>query len=264
MASSFKFTKETTIVALVFFIIYTFYGLFKIPFPQYLTSLAVGGIAYGIFDSYEIAVVFLLAINFVFPLFTSSPKVSEKEGFMNVNPAEISARIARMRNPEVVGVGSPMSEGFENPDADGTLSTTSVATPPVSTGVSTPAPAPATAAAAATAPAESFQDGQAGLFKIGQIPAESKGGFHIDAGTTVMNALNALKPDQIQMMTKDTKQLIDTQKSLMNMLKTFSPMVNEGKQMMETFQSMFGANGTGSAGRSLGAATNILGAGAAK
>jgi hypothetical protein len=54
-----------------------------------------------------------------------------------------------------------------------------------------------------------------------------------------MNAINALKPDQIKAMTMDTKQLIETQKSLMGMLQTFQPMVHEGKQMMETFQEMF-------------------------
>jgi hypothetical protein len=54
-----------------------------------------------------------------------------------------------------------------------------------------------------------------------------------------MNAINSLKPDQIKAMTSDTKQLIDTQKSLMSMLQTFQPMVQEGKQMMDTFQTMF-------------------------
>jgi hypothetical protein len=54
-----------------------------------------------------------------------------------------------------------------------------------------------------------------------------------------MNAINSLKPDQIKAMTQDTKQLIDTQKSLMSMLQTFQPMVQEGKQMMDTFQEMF-------------------------
>ena len=37
----------------------------------------------------------------------------------------------------------------------------------------------------------------------------------------------------------DTKNLIETQKSLMSMLKTFQPMMSEGKQMMDTFQTMF-------------------------
>jgi hypothetical protein len=40
-------------------------------------------------------------------------------------------------------------------------------------------------------------------------------------------------------MTADTKQLIETQKSLMSMLQTFQPMMTEGKQMMNTFNQMF-------------------------
>jgi hypothetical protein len=55
-----------------------------------------------------------------------------------------------------------------------------------------------------------------------------------------MNALNALKPDQIQQMSADTQKLIDTQKSLMGMLSTVKPMMQDGKQMMDTFQEMFG------------------------
>jgi len=58
-----------------------------------------------------------------------------------------------------------------------------------------------------------------------------------------MNALNALKPDQLKAMTTDTKQLIETQKSLMSMLQTIKPMMHEGRQMMDTFNDMFGQEG---------------------
>lgn len=77
-------------------------------------------------------------------------------------------------------------------------------------------------------------------FKLGVIPDDSKGGYHIDQGTTVMNALNALKPDQIKAMTEDTRKLIETQKNLMSMLGTMKPMLQDGKQMMVNFQEMFG------------------------
>lgn len=87
--------------------------------------------------------------------------------------------------------------------------------------------------------AASIQKPEDGLFKLGAMPSDAAGGFHIDAGTTVMNALKALKPDQIQAMTKDTQQLIETQKSLMDMLRTFKPMLSDGKEMMETFSQMF-------------------------
>ncbi len=250
-----KFTKQTRTVALVFAIAYTFYGLFRIPFVQYLVSLAVGGIAFGISDCYEIAALAILLTNFFYPFFGPTPVQKEgfsnrgsREGFTlgNDDPEKIKERLATMRNGynprAVVGIASPISEGFENPQAEATLSNpkgSEAEKEPVATGVSTPAPADTTDASGTK---QGFAD-NGGLFKLGAIPSDAAGGFHIDAGTTVINALNALKPDQINAMTKDTQSLIETQKSLMSMLKTFSPMLQEGKQMMDTFNTMFAPTG---------------------
>jgi hypothetical protein len=79
-------------------------------------------------------------------------------------------------------------------------------------------------------------------FKLGEIPAQVKNGPHIDAGATLIKAIQGLNPEQINAMTKDTKQLIETQKSLMGMLGTMKPMMNDGKELMDTFQQMFGEN----------------------
>ena len=245
-----------------------------IPFTQFLVSLAVGGIAFGYTDSYEIATIALLFTNFLFPA-VGGPMghtYVTKEGFMATNPQEISKTIQAMKKGGynqahyVQGVGSPMSEGF----ADAGTTTATAAAPPTPntqpvTATSTPAPTE-TATPASQAPSTNtqptppkaiseqgvppaqqpatagFQD-NGSLFKLGQIPTDQKGGFHIDAGTTVMNALNNLKPDQIKQMTMDTKSLIETQKSLMGMLQTFQPMMQEGKQMMSTFQQMFAPTG---------------------
>lgn len=80
-----------------------------------------------------------------------------------------------------------------------------------------------------------------GMFKLGSIPADSVGGSHIDVGTTLMNALNSLKPDQVKAMTDDTRKLMETQKSLIGMLNTMKPMLQDGKELMNTFQDMFGS-----------------------
>jgi hypothetical protein len=104
---------------------------------------------------------------------------------------------------------------------------------------------------------DGFNGGSGGLFKLGEIPTDEKGGYHIDAGTSVLNALKSLKPDQISAMTQDTKQLIETQKTLMNMLQSFKPMMAEGKDMMDTFQQMFSPK-DGSAMGALQAAQNTL------
>jgi hypothetical protein len=284
---SLKFTKQTEQVAIVFFTLYFVYGLFYTPFTQYLVSLAVGGIVYGVSDSYEVATIALLVTNYVFPLFT---RRSSSEGFVEQEQETSTTKKERtdvMPSSGLQGVGSQMSEGFADAaETDMSISETKEVsdTTEVSVAKSKPASAKGDAPSVdpkdldkmaammkqmmstmnkgdALAPSkatkisednvpknepqelakgkkESFQD-NSGLFKLGQIPKDEKGSHHIDAGTTVMNAISALKPDQIKAMTMDTKQLIETQKSLMGMLQTFQPMVSEGKQMMETFQEMF-------------------------
>lgn len=308
-----QFTKQTSTVALIFFTVYFVYGIFYTPLVQFLVALSVGGIAYGISDSYEVATIALLAINYLFPIFFRPAPVSGYEGFVSqedAKPKEISGRVSSLK---VQGVGSKMTEGFEDAEeVDMTISETKKKSVNSEATVAKSVPADASVGAGAEMPqsqghspsreqgsqdlekmaammqtmmktmnsagaskasepsaptgaydapaakkisennvppahqpataTETFQSSQKetpGLFKLGQIPTDVKGGHHIDAGTTVMNAINALKPDQIKAMTMDTKQLIDTQKSLMGMLQTFQPMVHEGKQMMETFQEMF-------------------------
>lgn len=80
------------------------------------------------------------------------------------------------------------------------------------------------------------------LFELGKkykMPEED-GEFHLDAGTTFLNAYKSLKPDQIASMTKDTQELMETQKQLMSTLNTLKPLITDGKNMMDMFQSYFG------------------------
>lgn len=72
---------------------------------------------------------------------------------------------------------------------------------------------------------------------------EDDGDYHLDAGTTFMNAYKSLKPEQIAAMTKDTQELMATQKQLMNTLSTLKPLIQDGKQMMDMFQGYFGSGG---------------------
>ncbi len=91
-----------------------------------------------------------------------------------------------------------------------------------------------------------FQGSSTGKFELGNIPTETQGGVHIDAGTTLMKALGSLKPDQIKSMTADTQQLMETQKSLMGMLSSMKPMLSDSKQLLDTFNDMFGGMKMGS------------------
>lgn len=243
---------------------YIVYAIFFVPFSGSLVSGAVGLISFGLLGSYEAAVALTILSGIFFALLTKR----KAEGFAD-GAAVISQRITGMapkKQQEPGGVfASNFVEGFESQDASGSAVTVD-ASP-----TSNPAPATATAPVTMTMPgvdvptatstgaappqpaagsvSSGFRSGGGkepeGLFKLGVIPEDSKGGFHIDQGTTVMNALNALKPDQIQQMSADTQKLIDTQKSLMSMLSTVKPMMQDGKQMMDTFQQMFGSGSGG-------------------
>jgi hypothetical protein len=70
------------------------------------------------------------------------------------------------------------------------------------------------------------------LGKAYKLPNERDDGeYHLDAGTTFLNAYKALKPDQIAAMTKDTQELLATQKSLVGMLNSFAPLIQDMKQI---------------------------------
>ena len=83
------------------------------------------------------------------------------------------------------------------------------------------------------------------MFELGKkykMPTEGDDGeYHLDAGTTFLNAYKSLKPNQIAEMTKDTQELMQTQKQLMSTLQTLKPLIKDGKDMMEMFQSYFGS-----------------------
>jgi hypothetical protein len=90
---------------------------------------------------------------------------------------------------------------------------------------------------------EEFQSATNGLFKVGKMPSENMDGPKLDAGSTLMKAMESFKPDQVNAMTNDTKQLLETQKSLMNMLTQMRPVLADGKELLQTFSGMFGAGG---------------------
>jgi len=142
----------------------------------------------------------------------SSVKNEEEEGFMNMNRVFQNITTAGYTSPGF-GMGAPLVEGFEDEKKPETKSK--------------------------PAPVEKKEE-LAMPFKLGEIPSQVKNGPHIDASSTLMKAIHSLNPEQINAMTKDTKQLIETQKSLMGMLGTMKPMMNDGKELMETFQEMFG------------------------
>jgi len=255
-----KCTEQTRMLSIALFTLYFIYGIFKIPLLEYVTCLSVGAVIYGITNSIEFGLLGLLIANLILPMFRSS-----KEGFATEEKADPKPVPTEKEEPATGVTGVVSADVVAASGVSGTPSSASFSAS------STPAPAATKAATAkqisekvppANQPADLVQDGfenkpEAGLFKLGVIPTDEKGGFHIDSGTSVLNALKSLKPDQISAMTQDTKQLIETQKTLMNMLQSFKPMMSEGKEMMDTFQQMFSPAG-GSAMGALQAAQNTL------
>lgn len=259
---------KTDKISLGILALYGVYGIFAIPFVYFMLSLAVGLIVYSTSDSIEYTVVAVLLTGVLTVLISQTRR---PEGFVD-GGAMISKRVASIRRPQPkapIGVyASGFVEGFSDL-SDNPVPTEKKPEAPAAPAASTPSAntvaSTVAAATAATAPSTSattsstsqpaavtksgFKDANSpnmdGLFKLGSIPQDTKGGFHIDQGTTVLNALNALQPDQVKRMSEDTQKLIDTQKSLMMMLGTMKPMLSDGKQLIDTFQTMFGPGASG-------------------
>lgn len=251
-------------VSYAFLALYSLYGLFGIGMTGLLFSFAIGLLVLSTAQPVEVVVAATILAGVAWKLLLDR----KREGFQvpvgtgSTGPEIVKKieQITRKNAFEPSGVlSSTYVEGFaDSGDAATPPSDTGAAgsekkkdTPP--TAESKPADANAPTATAnlvkdlpnpSVAPPQTsgFTDKATdGMFKLGSIPADSVGGSHIDVGTTLMNALNSLKPDQVKAMTDDTRKLMETQKSLIGMLNTMKPMLQDGKELMNTFQDMFGS-----------------------
>lgn len=66
--------------------------------------------------------------------------------------------------------------------------------------------------------------------------------FEIDTRGSFLENYKALTPIQVKGLNKDTKNLINTQKQLIETLKNMGPALKDGKQILDTFKGYFGAN----------------------
>jgi hypothetical protein len=263
----FKSTKMTQQVAHVIGVLYVIYAFFSMKSSTLLFSLAVGLIVLGLLGSMEVAVALTIVSGLILKMFFKG-----FEGFQTTSPVDVEKRLASMRAEAPAGMplstaanaapvlSSPLAEGFSDvtPDAqeaDGKKSDSNS-----SSGSSVPAPVPA--AEKKDTNAGFTNAGGDGIFKLGELPSEAAGGPHLDAGSTIMNAMQSLKPDQIKSLTDDTRQLLDTQKSLMSMLENMKPMLKDGAQLINTFGGMFGGAKPGQmqfGGQGGQAAMNMIG-----
>jgi hypothetical protein len=258
------FIKETKTVVSFTWLLLAFYGLyalFGIGFNGLLFSMAVGLIAYSVLNSILIVAAITILAGVMWRT-VIAPRVFD--AFKNaVDMANVHADTAAFPKPiaalkifggeELTGVSSPFTEGFADastldasrPDATGEKSTT-VATPS-STQATTDAPTATKVLAEATPNKEATTAAAAsaipviGVQKDKKPEEDKRDGFHVDAASTLMTALNSLDTKTIENMTADTRSLLETQKSLMSMLGSMKPLLSDSQDMMSTFNSMFGA-----------------------
>jgi len=117
-----------------------------------------------------------------------------------------------------------------------------VAAPSAATNAGTPAGSAGLASAAMTPPAVAGFQGQknTGLFKLGEMPSEQKTGPFVDVASTMNKAMSSLNTDQMAAMTAESKSLMETQRNLMTMLQSMKPVLNDGRQLLDTFSGIFG------------------------
>ena len=260
-----KETKTALSVAWLVLAFYVLYAIFGIGFNGLLFSVAIGFITYSFNDNMMIVAAATIIAGVFWRTVLSARlmdafadvKVSTgpdgKVAFPESKVAEIVKRVTG--EAALQGVGSKFAEGFADavaldaprPDAG---SGAAEKKDSVETGESKPAGVQEDSVSAAMKESAPNSDAEkamsADLPKIGmqekKVPKEEKaGGYHVDAATTLTNALNNLNPKQIEAMTNDTKALLETQKSLMGMLQSMKPLLTDGQEMMTTFQGMFGA-----------------------
>lgn len=65
---------------------------------------------------------------------------------------------------------------------------------------------------------------------------------HMDKAQTMINAFNGLSPKQVSAMREDTKELMETQQQLIQTLASLGPQVQQGAELIKSFQGMFGGN----------------------
>ena len=258
-----RYNDWTMMVAIATLVLYAFYAFGTMGLGGLLLISAIGLIVASFVNSIEYVAVCVVVLGLIYSsLFSRYHRC--KESFTDGTPTEISRRIAKIAHrPEPVGVYDSRIEGFQDVQ-------TTVATPEQKEGESsTSQPASSVRQneveikndiSSAPTPAQEKKDvmkvstetfnssipptsNTAGLFKLGEMPTEMKDGPFVDAGSTLLKAMGALKPDQITSMTSDTQKLIETQKGLMNMLQSMRPVLQDGRQLLDSFSSIFGGSG---------------------
>ncbi len=246
-----KSTKTTQNFAVALMVLFGLYGLSMLGLGATLLAYAIGLIVYSYNGNLELTAGAVILVGGALHVM-GRLMPARHEGFNTQDSAKVIAdRLIAIQKPYVApgpqGALSEITEGFADADTDGfsggKKEETAVAagSKPASVETTATAPAPATDATKTETKAGFTDESSAnGVFKLGELPSEQKGDFHIDAGTTIIKALGALKPDQLKSMTDDTQKLMETQKSLMGMLNSMKPMLTDGQALISQFSGLLG------------------------
>ena len=252
-----RFNETTHIISICVLILTAIYTLVYSGVSGILLCAAVAFIAAAFIQDIELVVavtiLFVLLYNMVLKQY-----LRRFEGFSN--PVETIKKVQRSTVPVESATAKSFKsqiymEGFEDMPVEKSVpaDTKTATTPAVNT-----AEAVTTAITKKEAftkdndaiAKEEFQSATNELFKLGKMPSEHKEGPMLDAGGTLMKAMSSFDPDTTKKMTQDTKQLLETQKSLMNMLTQMRPILADGKELLQTFSGIFGNGGpVGNAGQ---------------
>jgi hypothetical protein len=258
------FNKLTFNISLGVLIVTGLYALLYSGLTGVLLASAVAMIAAAFLNEFELVVAATVLFVIIYTFFIKR-FVRRWESFENPDQAskDIVTRLSKMersyqqeqQNPAgpcraPAGVYNPSVEGFEDVSKDNEEEGAPSDSSPASTANTVKPGVDPELSHAVSAnidetkekAKEEFQSATGGLFKLGQMPSEHKDGPKLDAGQTLVTAMKSLDPSTVSQMTDGTKQLLETQKSLMGMLKNMSPVLAEGRELLSTFSGMFGGN----------------------
>jgi hypothetical protein len=262
-----KFNNLTYNISLAIIIITAIYTLVYSGLTGLLLCSSVTLIAAAFINQFEI-IVAVAVIFSLFYIYFLKGLLRKFEPFQNQdNSQTILNRVGKMKDSyhqipqqlkdprlEPAGVYDPAVEGFEDIQPqipkEGESATSSSAPSKRANEVdsetvqeTTEAIKSAKKKSDSEIASEEFQSATNSLFKVGKMPSENTDGPKLDAGSTLMKAMESFKPEQMNAMTADTKSLLETQKALMGMLNQMRPVLADGKELLQTFSGMFGGSG---------------------
>ncbi len=264
-----KFNQLTCQISLGVLAVTALYTLVYSGLTGVLLSAAVGLIAAAFIDEFELVSAITIIFALLYTLFLKR-FLMRLEPFMNEDdPKHIVGRLAQMKKDyrqapqdlkdprlEPAGVYDPSIEGFADVPSNGQDKKKEGAPTESSSAPNKPSDQVDPKLVNNTTNAitkntkdeqistDEFQSATNALFKLGKLPSEHSDGPRLDPGKTLEKAMSALDPSTISSMTTDTKQLIETQKGLMSMLNQMRPVLADGKELLQTFSTMFGSQGS--------------------